>query len=127
MIKQVFDQMKGMTSAQLDKTDMSADARKSAEDVQARVMVLVEERMGKLQAMLVQVYADTYTEEEVEGILAFYNSPAGQAMLQKMPQLMQRSMAASQQLMGDLMPEIQKIAKEAAEKAKRNESSPPPK
>jgi hypothetical protein len=83
--------------------------------------------MGKMKTMLVQVYADTYTEEEVDGILAFYKSPAGQAMLQKMPQLMQRSMAVSQQLMSDLMPEIQKMAKEAGEKAKQNDAPAPPK
>jgi hypothetical protein len=48
-------------------------------------------------------------------------------MLQKMPQLMQRSMAVSQQLMSDLMPEIQKMAKEAGEKAKQNDAPAPPK
>ncbi|HEY1207044.1 MAG: DUF2059 domain-containing protein [Bryobacteraceae bacterium] len=127
VMKQVFDQMRGVASAQFNKTDMSADARKAFAETQDRVMALVEERMGKMKTMLVQVYADTYTEEEVDGILAFYKSPAGQAMLQKMPQLMQRSMAVSQQLMSDLMPEIQKMAKEAGEKAKQNDAPAPPK
>lgn len=40
-----------------------------------------------LEPAYVKLYADTYTEAEIDGILAFYKSPSGQAMLAKTPQL----------------------------------------
>jgi hypothetical protein len=49
-------------------------------------------------------------------MLAFYQSPAGRAMLEKMPAMMPKSMALVQAQMGDLMPEILRITKEAQQK-----------
>ena len=119
MMEQMTDQMKAMTASQFNSMNLSAEERKTTQDMQDRIVALVVERWGKMRPMLVKVYADTYTEEEVDGILAFYKSPAGQAMLQKMPALMQRSMAVGQQMVADLMPEIQKMAAETAEKMKQ--------
>ncbi len=127
MMKQVLDQVKAMASSQLNRTDIPADARKSADELLDRIMALTEARLDKMKTMLAQVYADTYTEEEIDGILAFYKSPAGQAMLKKMPLLMQRSMAVSQQAMADLMPEVQKMTAEMQQKMKQSDSPGPSK
>lgn len=35
----------------------------------------------------IKLYATTYTEEEIDGILAFYRTPAGQSMLNKLPEI----------------------------------------
>lgn len=119
MMSQMTDQMKAMTSAQFNGMNLSAEDRKAAQEMQDRIVALIVEHWGKMKPMLVKAYADTYTEEEVDGILTFYRSPAGQAMLQKMPALMQRSMALGQQMIAELMPEIQKMTAEAAEKLKQ--------
>jgi len=119
MMSQMTDQMKAMTSAQFNGMNLSAEDRKASQEMQDRIVALIVERWGKMKPMLVKAYADTYTEEEVDGILTFYRSPAGQAMLQKMPALMQRSMALGQQMIAELMPEIQKMTAEAAEKLKQ--------
>jgi hypothetical protein len=73
----------------------------------------------KFKPAIVQIYAEVYTDEELDGILAFYRSPAGRAMLEKMPQLMSRTMAVAQKLMGDIQPEIEKMVKESAPKDKK--------
>ena len=72
--------------------------------------------MKKLKPMFVQIYAELFTEEEINGIVSFYKSPAGKAMIEKMPQMMQRMMPMMQKLMGDLQPEIKKIIEEAKQK-----------
>jgi len=117
MIQQTFDQVKAMASTQFNQMDMPAGEQKASREFEERILSLMQERFAKARPMLVKVYADTYTEEEVDGIVTFYKSPAGQAMLQKMPLLIQRSMAFSQQMVSDLMPEIQKMTKETAAKA----------
>jgi len=45
---------------------------------------------------------------------------AGHAMIEKMPQLMSRTMAVAQKLMGDIQPEIEKMVKESAPKDKNS-------
>ncbi len=47
-------------------------------------------------------------------MIAFYKSPAGVALIQKMPAIMQESMIAMQERMGPIMQNIQKSLQEAA-------------
>jgi len=112
-------------TAQLNTMNVPADARPKAEEMQQRMMALIADRLSweKARPALIKVYSDTFTESEIDGIVAFYKSPPGQAMLEKMPQLMQKSMAVGQQLMGDVMPEIQRMKEEM----KQQESNPTPK
>ncbi len=71
----------------------------------------------KLKPEYAQLYMETFTQEEVDGLLAFYRSPAGRAMIEKMPLLMNKSLQLSQARMQKLMPRIMSTAQQAAEEA----------
>lgn len=43
--------------------------------------------MSRVMDKLIPAYADVYSEEELQGMLTFYESPVGQAVLRKMPLL----------------------------------------
>jgi hypothetical protein len=116
MLKMMEPMMKGMV-AQMDK-DMSAEQRAKVGEMQGKMMALIAVRLSKAKPALVKVYTDTYTEEEIDGILAFYKSPVGKAFLQKMPEVMQRSMPVMMQLMGDLQPELKTMMEGMKEKSK---------
>jgi len=116
MVKMMEPMMKGMV-AQMDK-DMSAEQRAKVGEMQGKMMALVAVRLSKAKPALVKVYTDTYTEEEIDGILAFYKSPVGKAFLQKMPEVMQRSMPVMMQMMGDLQPELKTMMEGMKEKSK---------
>src|SRR3954452_8889358 len=45
----------------------------------------------KLEPMYVRIYQKTFTQQEVEGMTAFYKTPAGQEVISKMPAAMQNS------------------------------------
>ena len=60
----------------------------------------------------VEIYQSMMTQEEVDGIVAFYKTPAGKAMIQKMPQLMQASGQRMQQQLGPLIQQLQQISQE---------------
>jgi uncharacterized protein len=120
MMKQSFDMVKRMAVDQVAKAKMPAEGRQPAQDMVTKMMALMEDRMSwaKMKTLMVKVYADTFNEEEIDGIVGFYRSPAGAAFLQKMPTLMQKSMAISQEMMGDVMNEVQKLAEEEKKKSK---------
>ncbi len=82
MMKQSFDQMQAMQTAQLAKMDLPPGAKPKAAEIQNRMMQLIQDRLSweKFKPAFVQLYADTYTDEELDGIIAFYKSPAGKAM-----------------------------------------------
>ena len=118
MTSQMLDQMKTMITAQIPTTGMSAEARQASDEMKEKMMALIAERISWARAKpeYMRIYSETFTEEEIDGILTFYKSPAGQAMLEKMPQLMQKSMAVGQKLMGDIGPDMERMMKEMKEK-----------
>lgn len=64
---------------------------------------------SKMRPLQVQLYQESFEQEEVDGLIAFYQSPAGQAALNKMPVVMQKSMQMSQAMLQDMMPRMMKM------------------
>jgi len=71
-----------------------------------------------MEPLYMKVYADTFTQKEIDGMTAFYSTPVGHAVILKMPLVLRNSMAEMQRRMGGLIPRIQQIAKETAEEVK---------
>ena len=98
-----------MTAGQdLDEEDRARINRMLESTNSSLATVLTWERMGPLYR---DIYAQTFTAEDVEAIIGFYESPAGQKTLDKMPQLMQNTMNAVQQL---VMPLLQQLEQDIA-------------
>ncbi len=112
---QVFEQMKAET-ASIFSAEGTEKERAHAQEIQAKVMALVKDRMSweKMRPVYVKMYSETFSGEEIDGMLAFYQSPAGRAVLEKMPQLVSKIMALAQSQMAGLMPEIERLVKEPA-------------
>lgn len=49
-----------------------------------------------LTPLIIPIYDRHFTAEDIEGLLAFYRSPLGQRMIEKMPIIMQESFAVGQ-------------------------------
>jgi len=62
----------------------------------------------KLQPLYRDLYAQTFDADEVQALIDFYASPAGQGMIQKMPLLMQNVMQAIQAKLIPLLQELQR-------------------
>ena len=62
------------------------------------------------------LYADTYSEEDLRGLIAFYQTPLGQRVVATMPDLTAASMELGQRATAEHMPELQQaiMAKMAA-------------
>lgn len=98
-----------MTADQeLDEEDRARINRMLESTNSSLATVLTWERMGPMYR---DIYAQTFTAEDVEAIIGFYESPAGQKTLDKMPQLMQNTMNAVQQL---VMPLLQQLEQDIA-------------
>ena len=70
----------------------------------------------KMRPDLIRIYAETYTDSEIDGMLAFFESPVGQSYLKKTPEVAQKIFAASQSQLGDIMQEVRQMMTETAER-----------
>lgn len=66
----------------------------------------------KLEPMYIRLYKESFSDEDVAGMLEFYKTPAGQAVIYKMPILMQKTMLEVQKMTSGMQPKIQKIQKQ---------------
>ena len=62
---------------------------------------------AKLKGVYLQVYRETFTQDEINSIIAFYSSPAGKAMVEKVPVAMQKAGALMQERIGPITQKIQ--------------------
>jgi len=117
MIDQMFEQIKAMTAAQVPPGSTPRQIAQ-AREVQTKILDLVKARISweKMRPQYVKLYAETFSDEEIGGMLAFYGSPAGRAMLEKMPALVTKIMEVAQGQMKDVLPEIQRIIRESIPK-----------
>ena len=100
------------------------------DDLGSRVLSLIREEVNwaNLEPMMIEVYRNTFTQHEVDGMLAFYRSAAGQAMVSKLPAVTQQAMERMQERVRTLTPKIQQLEKDAAAqiRAAREAQSAPP-
>ena len=101
MMNSMMAQMTPAMAAQMRKTNPNI----TAEQAQA-VTEAVNESMAGLMARLldrmIPLYAETFSEKELQELVAFYEGPTGRAMLAKMPALT----AKMAPMMTEMMPEI---------------------
>jgi uncharacterized protein len=117
-IRQVLEQMRAMIATQMSQMQITPEARPAIEEMQQKMMAMIADRMSwdKFKRAVLKIYVETYSDEDMDGIIAFYKTPAGRSLIEKMPLVMQKSMALGQQMMGDLMPEIQRMTEEMRQK-----------
>lgn len=106
--------MKNAMNQALGGKQLDATGKKIADKMAAKISKLMQEEMNweKLEPIYLSIYTKSFTQEEVDGMLKFYKSPAGQAVIKKMPVVMQLSMQAMQQTLIPVMQKMQTIVQE---------------
>ena len=67
---------------------------------------------SRLEPGFTDVYAESYSESTVDGLLAFYRSPAGTEMLAKQPEVMAKSNSVVQAAAVEMQPRMQKAVQD---------------
>jgi hypothetical protein len=71
-----------------------------------------------MQMVMVRIYQATYTQDEVDGLIAFYKTPAGQALINKQPLMMQNTMDEMRALMRPVIQRVTQIKSEGEQELK---------
>ena len=133
VLQQVDAAMKPMFDQALGARNLSPEDRRKAEQFMAsfsvKMKAIMAEEMSwaKMKDFSLQIYRESFTQKEVDDLIAFYESPSGRAFVEKMPVVMQKSMQVMQQRMGPMMARIQAAARDATKEFQaQNPPAPAP-
>ena len=81
------------------------------ESYQAKANAALDRAVGwdKLKPDMVKLYTSNFNEQELKDLIAFYESPLGQKVLQKMPTLTAQSAQITQSKLEAAVPEVNKL------------------
>ncbi|KRA54361.1 hypothetical protein ASD77_07030 [Pseudoxanthomonas sp. Root65] len=106
-------QMEAVQQQEFDKhfagQEMTGEQKAEVARIQAKTQEIIRKALSweQMRPVYLDVYKKTYTREDVRAISKFYESAAGQRMLDKNPALMQNIMSAVQQKMVPMLEELQ--------------------
>jgi len=124
LIDSVMTQMTGLMDQTIQQAthgqDIPPKVQKDIDKQQAEVIAFMKELLdwNKLEPMYVRIYQKTFTQPEVDGMIAFYETPAGQAVISKMPAAMQNTLNEVQQMMAPVMQKMQRMQQDVVAEMK---------
>ena len=106
----------GQNFPNADKDDLAVFQKKVMDEFEATLDV------SKMKDDITRVYSETFTKDELDQISAFYDTPLGQTLLAKQPEIQSKMQQAIMPRMAELGPKIQSMARDFAmdQQAKRN-------
>ena len=112
--------MRRSMEASMQGQPLSPEQRRVIDATAASFVQVMREEMtwDKMRPLYVQIYQESFTQEEIDGLIAFYESPAGVAFVEKMPFVMQKSMSIMQSRMAPMMEKMKAAMKDAIAKPK---------
>ena len=119
-LKMVSEQTKSGVLQQMMGVKLPPEKEKEMAAFQDKVAAVIGDVFAweKLKPAYVKLYAEEFSDQELDGIIAFYKSPSGQAMVAKTPSLMTKATTVVQARMAEAQPQLQKLMRDFAEQSK---------
>jgi hypothetical protein len=107
MVDNVTKQVKALTPQAAGIPDTPENQAK-VKDYQQKVLAVITNQMNwsAMEPEFADLYAKSFTDEQLDAILAFYKSPAGTTMVEKLPLLTNQGMQLAQQRMVAIQPQL---------------------
>jgi hypothetical protein len=78
-----------------------------------------------LEPIFVRIYRASFTQAEVDDLTAFYRSPAGQALLTKMPRVLQNTLTEMTGIMLSIQQQVNQVREETVREMQNLPTAPP--
>jgi uncharacterized protein len=124
MIEQVKVQVDSMMAATMREAQqgqaVTPERQAVLDRMRTKMVALMNQTLNweNLQAIYVHTYRSSLTQDELDGIVMFYQSPAGQAYIKKMPLIMQNVMAEMQGIIKPMQQKMVEIQRETLQELK---------
>jgi hypothetical protein len=122
MLDQMFLQMDAGMKAGMEQGlqqslhghELNAAQKAAIEKFKERLTAMMKDELSfvKMQDIYLQAYRETFTQEEVNSITAFYSSPVGKTVVEKIPIAMQKAGALMQARIAPMIQKMQTMQEE---------------
>ncbi len=114
MMKAGMSQGEQIGKSMFGNRPMSPDDQKILNAWELKVSALLQSTLSwkKLEPAYIDLYASTYSEEDIDGMLAFYKTPAGQHMVEKTSGLLTASQAIVMTRFKEVQPQMEALTKD---------------
>lgn len=125
-----MQQMDVMMQAQMQKNltglKLSEAQKQAVDDWRHGYVALVQKEFNfeQLEPQVLDIYRKNFNQQEVDAMIRFYRSDAGQSMINKMPLVMQDSLRLAQSRMTELMPQLQAMSQDLVAKLAATQPAP---
>jgi len=120
-VKDQFDSMMTVATRDAQQGQTLTPERQAVLDrMKAKMAAVINQSLNwdDLESMYVRTYRASLSQDELNGMLEFYKSPAGQAYVKKMPLIMQNIMAEMQGMLKTMQQKMAEIQKQALQELK---------
>ncbi len=100
-----------MFAQRFAQTKAPATKQSVLESYQAKANAALDSAIGwnKLKPKMVDLYTQTFTEQELKDLVKFYQSPLGKKVFSQMPKVTQQSAQLTQQSLEPAVPVVNKL------------------
>ena len=109
-----------LAKQQFNRPTPTPEQTASITEYQGKVQQITAEEVGweQVRPLIVKLYSDSFTDADLDSIIAFYKSPAGEALVAKMPQVAAKTTSTIQDRIKELQPKLAALTQSYAEKMK---------
>jgi hypothetical protein len=127
MMGQIDANMQASMKQALAGQKLTARQQEIVDQMRAKMVGAFKDEMKweTLEPMMVDIYEKSFSQQEVDGMIKFYKSKPGHAVIVKLPVVMQNTMQMMQQKMASLMPKIIQLQQDAVAQVKAAEETKP--
>jgi hypothetical protein len=102
---------------------LSEKQEKVLTEMSAKLDAMLKEELSAdaLEPMYVEIYRKALTQQEVDGMIAFYKTDAGRAVVAKMPTVAKQTMEVTLRRMQTLTPRVQQLQRDTLERMKEEQ------
>jgi hypothetical protein len=114
-VAQIDATVRSQMQQALSAAALSPAQQKVIDTLGVKVMAVTQKQINwaQVEPQLIEAYRNTFTQREIDGMLDYYRSAAGQAELTKQPRVQQQGLQFMQQRLIALSPQITQLEKEA--------------
>ena len=118
-LNQSFDTVKEIQTQLVMKFAKNPKYQTQVIETQNKIMDLMKKELSweNLKPEFEKLYAETYSAEELNGLLKFYQSPLGKKFIEKQPEMQRNTMLMVQQMMMRVMPKVQALTRQLQQEA----------
>jgi hypothetical protein len=127
-VRQLLDQMKGQLDAMIDSgmraglqgQTLTPERQAVLDRMKTKMAAVITETLNWdfLEPIYVRTYRASLTQDELDGMIAFYASAAGQAYVHKIPLIMQNIMVEMQGMLKPMQEKLAEIQKQSLQELK---------